>query len=236
MQRWAGGLPTSVSRAEACGHAPSVAFRAFPARDFLPEDMDYEELRSAYADVLGRWGQRVREAVARNELLFPGDVEAGGDPGYLDEEARAAMLRALRDKLAREEKEWASLADQSRDSAARVAEAQGTVDEHQRAAVAAAKKVGRATGAGERVGSAGRVTAAGGNAPVCTPAGGPGQQQGRGAQQGVRGGPPPICPPGGQPLRRRVGRGGAREAGRECMRPPAGAAGRRQVPGLCPHQ
>jgi len=136
----ANGTPQErlVALVELLGHRvlESLEFH----KDFLPEDMDYEELRSAYADVLGRWGQRVREAVARNELLFPGDVEAGGDPGYLDEEARAAMLRALRDKLAREEKEWASLADQSRDSAARVAEAQGTVDEHQRAAVAAAKK------------------------------------------------------------------------------------------------
>jgi hypothetical protein len=78
-------------------------------RSVMPAQVDFDALKRAYGVILQNWVQAVRAAVDDHDILFPGDIEAGGDVGDLDEESRAAMLEALVARLSAEEQEWEAL-------------------------------------------------------------------------------------------------------------------------------
>jgi len=125
-------------------------------RSAMPETVDFDGLEGAYGEILGKWTRRVAEAAEASQILFPGDIEAGGDPGELDAEARAAMMRALRDRLRAEEREWEALSDSSREAVDKARQDRARAEESRRRAVAHAQAEARS---GSQAGVLGRTFA-----------------------------------------------------------------------------
>ncbi|CAG9460660.1 unnamed protein product [Pedinophyceae sp. YPF-701] len=74
----------------------------------LPDEY-YATVKQAYNTVLDAWLAKVEQLAADEQILMPGDIEAGSDVALGDAESRRAMLVGLRDRLLNEEREWQSL-------------------------------------------------------------------------------------------------------------------------------